>query len=222
MPEEKKDILKITIIYDNNSFIPELRTAWGFSCLIKGAEKTILFDTGGDGKILIENLKSLGINPGDVDLIFLSHEHWDHTSGLMDFLNKNHNVVIYLLSSFPEEIKNSIKSANAKFIEITKPMYICEKVSTTGELGTVIKEQSLVIETKKGLVIITGCAHPEIVHIIKSVKEYFKQNIYLVIGGFHLGEFSDTELKKIIQQFRKVGVKKVGPCHCSGERCREL
>ncbi|MGC9059504.1 MAG: MBL fold metallo-hydrolase [Candidatus Aenigmatarchaeota archaeon] len=199
-----------------------MKVAWGFSCLIEGLEKKILFDTGGDGKILIKNMENLGINPKDIKLIFLSHNHWDHIGGLMDFLNKNPNVVIYLLSSFPEEIKNSIKNKNAKFIEIKKPIYICEKVGTTGQLGTFIKEESLVIETKKGLVIITGCAHPKIVHIIKFVKDYFKKDIYLAIGGFHLKGFSDNELKKIIQQFRKLGVKKVGPCHCSGERCREL
>jgi 7,8-dihydropterin-6-yl-methyl-4-(beta-D-ribofuranosyl)aminobenzene 5'-phosphate synthase len=44
----------------------------------------------------------------------------------------------------------------------------------------------------------------------------------MVFGGFHLVAGSDVELKKIIEQFRKLGVEKVGPCHCSGERCRRL
>ena len=38
----------VTILYDNNRFDSQLKTAWGFSCLIRGLEKTILFDTGGD------------------------------------------------------------------------------------------------------------------------------------------------------------------------------
>lgn len=216
------NVIEITIVYDNNPFDTKLKNAWGFSCLIQGLEKTILFDTGGDGEVLISNIKKLNINPRDIDVIFLSHEHWDHTGGLNDFLKENKNIVVYLLPSFPEDIKKSILNSGAKPVEIKSPTYLGNRVGSTGELSTLIKEQSLAIKTDKGLVIITGCAHPGIVQILKKAKEYFKQDIYQVIGGFHLGDFSDTEIKEIIRQFRKLGVKKVGPCHCSGDRCREL
>jgi len=43
----------ITILFDNNQFDPRLKTVWGFSCLLRGLEKTIIFDTGGDGSILL-------------------------------------------------------------------------------------------------------------------------------------------------------------------------
>ena len=42
------------------------------------------------------------------------------------------------------------------------------------------------------------------------------------MGGFHLGSASDSKLKSIIKDFRKLGVKKVAPSHCSGNRCRKL
>ncbi len=216
------DGIKITIIYDNYPFDGRLKTEWGFSCLIEGREKTILFDTGGDGAILLNNMERLAIDPNEIDAIFLSHEHWDHTGGLEDFLKHNHEAVVYLLASFPENIRNSITNAGAEFVEIAGPAYLCEKVATPGELGISIKEQSLVIETARGLVIVTGCAHPGIVAIIDAAKNYFEQNVYMVFGGFHLGTASDAQLKKIIEQFRKFGVEKVGPCHCSGERCRKL
>lgn len=214
--------IEITIVYDNNPFDTKLKSAWGFSCFIEGLEKRILFDTGGDGKILLSNIKKLNINPKNIDIIFLSHEHWDHTGGLNDFLKENSNVVVYLLPSFPDDIKKNITNAGAKYVEMKSPGYLFERIGSTGELGNGLKEQSLIIETKKGLVIITGCAHPGIVQILKTAKEYFEQDIYMVIGGFHLGGSSDAELKTILQQFRKIGVKKAGPCHCSGDRCREL
>ncbi len=214
--------IEIIIIYDNNPFNDQLKTAWGFSCLIRGLEKTILFDTGGDGEILMSNMKKLNINPADIDLIFLSHEHWDHIGGLEDFLENNHNVVVYLLPSFPTSVKSSFKNAGAEVVEIVSPASLCEKASSTGKLGTEIDEQSLIIETKNGLVIITGCAHPGIVNIVQYAKKILDQKIYMVFGGFHLGGTTDSGLKSIIKQFRKMEVKKAGPCHCSGDRCREL
>lgn len=90
-------------------------------------------------------------------------------------------------------------------------------------MGTWIKEQSLVLNTEKGLVVITGCAHPGVVNIAKKAKQILPdKNIYLVMGGFHLSGASDSELRSIIKGFRDIGVQKVAPSHCSGDRCREL
>jgi 7,8-dihydropterin-6-yl-methyl-4-(beta-D-ribofuranosyl)aminobenzene 5'-phosphate synthase len=226
--------ITITILYDNYQFDDRLKTDWGFSCLIEGLEKTILFDTGGNGAILMDNMNKLMVDPHEIDAVFLSHEHWDHTGGLQDFLKHNHKAVVYLLASFPENIKSSITRAGAKFVEITSSTYIGERIATTGELGANPKEQSLIIETSKGLVIITGCAHPGVVNIVEMAKNYLsssltgeakgegERDIYMVFGGFHLGGYSDSELMKMIQDFRKLGVVKVGPCHCSGDRCRVL
>jgi 7,8-dihydropterin-6-yl-methyl-4-(beta-D-ribofuranosyl)aminobenzene 5'-phosphate synthase len=42
--------------------------------------------------------------------------------------------------------------------------------------------------------------------------------VYLVLGGFHLGNKSETEISAILADFRRLGVQKVAPCHCTGER----
>ncbi len=208
--------MKITVIFDNYPYEEGLATDWGFSCLIQGAEKTILFDTGADGDILLSNMKKLGIEPKIVDTVFLSHEHWDHTGGLNAFLCGNPDCFIYLLESF----STSFEAKNYK--KVNESMEICENIYSTGELGNQIKEQSLILKTDKGLVIITGCAHSGIINIIKKAKELFKQEIYLVMGGFHLAELSDAEIQEIINDFKCLGVKLVSPSHCSGDRTIEL
>jgi len=48
-----------TIVYDNNRYDRRLIPAWGFSCVVTVPDKTILFDTGGDGGILLDNMKKL-------------------------------------------------------------------------------------------------------------------------------------------------------------------
>ena len=216
-----KDI-SITVSYDNNPYKERLTTAWGFSCVIRGTEKTILFDTGGDGSILLTNLDKLGINPKEIDLVVLSHIHGDHVGGLPSFLEKNQEVVVYLPKSFPRGFKDGVKECGAKIVEVQEPLKICQGVYSTGELGTWIKEQSLIIYTEEGLIVITGCAHPGIVKIVNKVKGLVKDDILLVMGGFHLGGESEGEIENIISSFRKLGVNYVGPCHCSGDATRQL
>ncbi len=220
--ESSQTKVTLTTLYDNYQHDPNLKTGWGFSCLVKVGDKNILFDTGADSPTLLDNMKKLEIDPKDINMIVLSHIHGDHTGGLLGILKMNSNLTVYLPKSFPNDFKKEVKSYKANIVGVGDPTRISESVSTTGELGTWIKEQSLIVKTTKGLVVITGCAHPGIVEILKEVKKVTNENIYLVLGGFHLAGASDSELKKIVKSFRELGVKKAAPCHCSGDRTREF
>jgi 7,8-dihydropterin-6-yl-methyl-4-(beta-D-ribofuranosyl)aminobenzene 5'-phosphate synthase len=198
-----------------------LETRWGFSCYIQGAEKTILFDVGGEGSVLLSNMEKLKIDPETVNAVVLSHVHYDHIGGLSDFLKKNQNVNVYMPQSLPQSIKDTVRLAGSRVADVHKPIKICKDVYSTGELGTFIKEESLVIDTSKGLIVITGCAHPGIVNIVKRAKEMLKSDVYLVLGGFHLCWMSLSKVGKIVNGVKKEGVKKVAPCHCSGDLARK-
>ena len=63
-----------------------LRGEHGFSCLV-GVEKAgkttrVLFDAGLTPDGLIENMRRLELDPRDIDIVVLSHGHWDHTTGM--------------------------------------------------------------------------------------------------------------------------------------------
>lgn len=213
---------RITIVYDNNAYDPSLTTAWGFACVIETKGLAILFDTGGDGNILLSNMKKLGLDPKKIDMVFLSHIHSDHVGGLDEFLEQNPNVTIYYPHSFPASFKDRMTAAGAKAVAIDRSQEIAKGIYSTGEMGATIKEHSLVIETPKGLVIITGCAHPGIVEIIERAKEIVKSTPRLVLGGFHLKGANADEVKKVIDMFKKYEVERVGPAHCSGDHTLEL
>ncbi len=213
--------LTITVTYDNNPYKQELETEWGFAAFITGTEKTILFDTGG-GRLLLDNMEKLAIEPDSVDVVVLSHIHGDHTGGLSSFLEKNSDVTVYLPSVFPKKFKDNAREHGAKIIEVKESLQICENVYSTGQLGRLIKEQSLIIRTDKGLVVITGCAHPGIVNIVNTAKELINEDILLVMGGFHLEWATKGGIEKIISAFKQLGVRYVGPCHCSGHKARSL
>lgn len=219
---KNQNMISIVTIYDNYLSNSKLTSDWGFSCLIKTENNNILFDTGAKGEILLENMRKLAIDPKTIDSIVISHDHYDHYGGLRDILKENNNLTVYTLSSL-QQAKKIAKNQGAKIVEIDHPEKVFENVHTTGELGTGIKEQCLVVKTEKGLVIITGCSHSGIVNIVSAVENQFpEQSIYLVLGGFHLFSAGDLELRGIINSFRESGVQKVAPCHCSGDNTRKL
>jgi 7,8-dihydropterin-6-yl-methyl-4-(beta-D-ribofuranosyl)aminobenzene 5'-phosphate synthase len=218
-----KDISQLIIVYDNNISKKGLISAWGFSCLIIHPQKFILFDTGGDPSILFKNMDEMDIDPKKIDSVVLSHAHWDHVGGLPALLGiQKRPVIVYLPKSFPDNFKKQVALTGADVKEIGGSLMIYKGVYTTGELGLSIKEQSLVLKTSKGLVIITGCAHPGIVEIVDHAKRLFNEEVYLLIGGFHLTGKTQQEITAITRQLDGLKVERVAPCHCSGDTARDL
>ena len=84
-------------------------------------------------------------------------------------------------------------------------------------------EQSLVLDSPRGLVIINGCCHGGAAQIISEVHETFPdKHIYTLIGGFHLFRSSDEEIEDCIRMVRETGIERVYTGHCTGERAVEL
>jgi len=173
--------VQITIIYDNTAIREDLRADWGFACLVKAHGKNILFDTGAKADILFDNMKVLGIEPTVVDEIFISHEHWDHTGGLEEFLKK-HPAKVYIPATCPEP------SGAKEIVKVADSIKIHENLYSTGELKNI--EQSLIVHTEKGLLVVIGCAHSEVGNILQAAEQYGK--VHGIVGGLH--EFQDYDL----------------------------
>jgi 7,8-dihydropterin-6-yl-methyl-4-(beta-D-ribofuranosyl)aminobenzene 5'-phosphate synthase len=225
MPTEEVRTVSFTIVYDNNSFDPAaqkgLRTSWGFACWIEMGKTTILFDSGGDGGTLLHNLGELSLDPMAIDAVVLSHAHGDHTGGLETLLAGGVRPVVYVPASFSRSFTSEVR-AYTDLVEVGGPMRVAPGVHTTGPLGSRIVEQALAVETEEGLVVLTGCAHPGIVKMVRRAKERLDDRIVLVAGGFHLGDSSQSALEHIISDFRDMGVQRVAPCHCTGDRARQV
>lgn len=192
--------MKLSVVYDNEAE-DGFRSSWGFSIHIGGSNENILFDTGKTGDILTFNMEKLGIEPDEIDKVALSHEHGDHIGGLVEIIDGDEEV--FIPKSFSNDFKRDIGS-RVDVTEVVDKGRISDKIFTTGEMGGGIKEQSLVLESDRGYILLTGCAHPGLTDIIQTVRSEFGE-LYGVIGGFHgFKEFSS--LKEI---------EMIYPCHCT-------
>jgi 7,8-dihydropterin-6-yl-methyl-4-(beta-D-ribofuranosyl)aminobenzene 5'-phosphate synthase len=188
--------MKITIIYDNKAWAPGLQADWGFACLLDLNDGSrLLFDTGANGSIFLQNMEKIGLDPRTISSVFISHAHWDHTGGLPAFLERNRKAVVYLPASCqkPSEAK--------KIFSIQAPCQLTPNLWSTGELNG--GEQSLVVDTGKGLAVISGCAHPGVGAILQAAAQFGR--VTALIGGLH--GFRDFDLLQDLSL--------VCPCHCT-------
>lgn len=215
--------IKITVIYDNTAYSEQCVSDWGFSCLIEGLDRTILFDTGTGEIPFTVNIRALGVDLAAVDTIVLSHEHFDHVGNLMTCLRINPKVDVVMPRSFSSGIKQIVRDAGAKVIEIDDSAVIAENCISSGDMKSpVINEQAVYILTNRGPIVVTGCAHPGIVEIVHRAVSFLGKDLLLVMGGFHLMNDDRAGIGIIIQKFRDVGVRYVAPTHCTGEPAKRL
>jgi 7,8-dihydropterin-6-yl-methyl-4-(beta-D-ribofuranosyl)aminobenzene 5'-phosphate synthase len=197
---------------------------WGVSFLIG---EDVLFDTFGDPGMLLRNMRKFNIDPAKIKHIVLSHDDWDHISGLWYLIQNCKDITVYICPGFKQEIKDRIASFGVTVIEVAEMTQIKDGIYSTGQLfgeseGRKIYEQSVVVKTVDSLAVICGCAHPRVVNIVRHVKESFHEDVYLLIGGFHLKDNTDETNVDVINDLRELGVCKIAPLHCTGKRATEM
>ncbi len=213
--------MRVTIVYENRTQHPDMLSDWGFACIIQGPGATVLFDTGTHAKILLANMAELGFGATDLDAIILSHEHYDHTGGLSGILRENFDITVFAPSAFSQQFKQQVQSVGADLVEVSEPQEMPGGIYSTGPMGDAIIEQSVVMPSTEGLVVMTGCAHPGIVNIVETARDEYGEDVSLVLGGFHLNDTPIHRVDDIIARLQEMQVAQAGPCHCTGDAAIE-
>ena len=134
-----------------------LRAEHGFSALVTIAkgdrDTTVLFDAGRSPDGLVENMRRLGLSPGEIDIIVLSHGHWDHTTGMDGLVSElgRPNVPVLIHPEFwsrrrlalpgrdplelPTTSKSALQGAGFEIVEQRQPSFLLDgSLLVTGEV----------------------------------------------------------------------------------------
>jgi len=143
----------------------------------------------------------------------------DHTGGLPALLDTGSRPTIYVSSASSQWLKSA--GAQTRLVEVTDALEIFPGVHTTRPVGAIV-EQALVVETRDGTVVITGCAHPGLAEMVRQAQEVVPGKVALLVGGFHLYQTSKEKLPPVIAEVHQLGVEKILPTHCTGDEASAL
>ena len=204
---------EIFIIYDNNQGRPYIKPSWGFASIVRTTEKTILFDTGGDSHILLENMRRMRLDPAEIDMVIISHLDEDHVGGLSGLLKVNSRLDIYL--PYQSNRLDAVMKDYGRRIVLVRDF---EKISQRILIAAKAEALSLVVDVEDGLIILASRVPNRVLEMVQKVKNLRKKEIYFLIAAFCF--FSPTNIENLVDSFKKVGVRKIAPCHCCEESCR--
>jgi 7,8-dihydropterin-6-yl-methyl-4-(beta-D-ribofuranosyl)aminobenzene 5'-phosphate synthase len=232
---------------------------WGFAALVEADGHRILVDTGARPDTVLNNARELKLDLSDVHEVILTHNHDDHTTGLValrrELMKKDPaamsvaHVGTGIFYSRPTSggedntmiaTRKEYEAAGGRFIEhsgwtelfpgawLTGPVPRKFPERNWSELGkvqtpaglvedTIPEDQSLILNTPQGLVVVTGCGHAGIVNILTdTAAEFSNRPVYGVVGGIHLFPATDQQLDWTGDELKQFHVANLLGAHCTG------
>ncbi len=231
---------------------------WGFAAVVEVDGYRLLFDTGAREQTVLRNAEELKVDLAGITDVVLSHNHADHTGGLLTLrrtlasknpsaLSRAHVAPGILLPRVGAEggrmlsVRGAYEATGAKLVEHPKAAALAPGVWLTGPVArrhpernfstkgsrivtadgsiddTIPEDQSLVVHTADGLVVVTGCGHAGIGNILAQAREMLPgAPVRAVIGGLHLLDADEKALAWTAEQMRAAGVQHLLGAHCTG------
>jgi 7,8-dihydropterin-6-yl-methyl-4-(beta-D-ribofuranosyl)aminobenzene 5'-phosphate synthase len=242
-----------TMLADDDGF-----GEWGFAALVEADGHRILFDTGAHPDTVLRNGRLLKVDLSNVEEVFISHNHLDHTAGLITLrreysktnpkaLSKAHvakGIFIPRLSGGRRSnamigFRTEYEALGGTFVVHDQATELYPGIWLTGPVprkypernwsgsGTLDlpgspednlpEDQSLILDTDKGLVLISGCGHAGIINTLEFTRAKVRTApVYAAFGGFHLFAASDETLDWTAGKLSEFGVQNLVGAHCTG------
>ena len=79
-------------------------------------------------------------------------------------------------------------------------------------------EQSLVIETRRGLVVFNSCSHTGMSNILADIRQMLgRGDVWAYVGGLHLYNLTDDELDALCRELERTSIAHIFTGHCTGD-----
>jgi 7,8-dihydropterin-6-yl-methyl-4-(beta-D-ribofuranosyl)aminobenzene 5'-phosphate synthase len=232
---------------------------WGFAALVEADGNRILVDTGARPQTVLANARELKVDLSNVKDVILTHNHEDHTGGLLtlrnEFMKTNPaalsrvHVAKGIFYSRPGKdgegnsmiaTRKEYEATGGTFVEhdqavelfpgawLTGPVprpFPERNWSVSGEVvtpagkveDTIPEDQSLVLNSPQGLVLVTGCGHAGIINTLTfAEKEFPKTPVLAVVGGVHLFPATETQVDWTADKMKEFGLSYFVGAHCTG------
>jgi 7,8-dihydropterin-6-yl-methyl-4-(beta-D-ribofuranosyl)aminobenzene 5'-phosphate synthase len=235
---------------------------WGFAALVEADGHRVLFDTGARPETVLQNARELNLDLSDVTDVILSHNHDDHTGGLLTLrreLSKKNPAALSrahvgkgLFWPRPRSSgqgegnpmvarKAEYEATGGAFVEHDAPVELFPGAWLTGPVprvhpernwstrggkvqtpsglveDTLPEDQSLVLDTEQGLVLISGCGHAGIVNTLAYARKVVRAApVHAALGGFHLFAADEKTLAWTGRKLREMGLGHFMGAHCTG------
>ena len=217
--------MRISVLCEDSPLCSRFEAEHGLSFLIQTEKNKILFDAG-QSDLFLRNAEKLGEKLQDVDIVILSHGHYDHGNGLEYFMQRNSHAKIYVhplafAAFFHGEryigLSEKVKASQERFVMLDQKIDLDKELSVLpAALLAEAKPTDLLIKCDDALapdrfqhelylvvtqgnekVLFTGCCHRGILAVLEVAKQ---NGITHIVGGFHLTDTLSTEQLAIIAE----------------------
>jgi 7,8-dihydropterin-6-yl-methyl-4-(beta-D-ribofuranosyl)aminobenzene 5'-phosphate synthase len=234
---------------------------WGFAALLESGGRRLLIDTGARPETVLRNADELKIDLSTITDLVLTHNHGDHTGGLIRLraeMRKRNPAALsraHVGAGIFEPrlradgtdtngllpLRRAFEDLGGTFVVHDKPEELIPGVWITGPVprvhpernwsgaykvptasggvidDTVAEDTAIVVETKEGLVVITGCGHAGVVNISQFARKTFAgAPVRTIVGGLHLFNARDEDVAWTAARLRESGVRELLGAHCTG------
>lgn len=202
-----------------------------------GVGRKILVDVGWDGNYVSEVLQREGVDrmlaDGEIDLVYITHEHVDHFFGIETICGINPDVTLAIPSGFTDRGMEKIdKSGHKGELMVLSPgerhQLYPGIYSVTFDVPIFLKvknEQVIYVDLEgRGIVTVTGCCHPGILTLLERARDEFDgKKIYSVYGGLHICPFDEWKYEhdELIEKLGEFHVEFFACNHCTGSKTVE-
>ena len=225
------DEAKITVLYDEGAMEGTTYIgAVGFSLLIDVDGERTMFGTGRRERYLADNLYTAEIEADSIDRVVVSHQHVDHWGALPALIRaREEKIDVFAPPSawgekkligatgmtFSATVMEKIERRDvAGWEQLSEHLFISAPIAFHDGSGY---EVFVVLKTRNGPVLMSGCCHCGVDHAFEAVKEKFGAYPIAVIGGLHLGGKKDRLADIYAEYLQTIGCRQLYLNHCTGE-----